>query len=105
MLRTFWRFWVWALDLDDGQGNGQPSLTKWLALVFGLTVVISILFSLSVTGTQVTLAIVSISAAFGRSVWRHFLASKTFTLTASDAKVRTEIVERRDTAEGVEPSP
>lgn len=105
MLRRVWKGVIWAFDLDDGQGTGSPSLTKWLALLFGVTVVISILFGLSVTGSHVTLAVVAISAAFGRSMWRHFLASKTFTMAATDAKVRTEIVTRRDVTEGVEPAP
>ncbi len=104
MLARVWKGIVWALDLDDGQGDGSPSLTKWLALVFGLTAVLAILLGLSVTGAHVTLAIVAISAAFGRSMWRHFLASKTFTMAATEARTYTEIVQRRDAGEGVEPT-
>lgn len=109
-MTRLWKWLVWALDLDDGGDKGSPSLTKWLALVFGVLVVYSVWAQKALSATHVTLASVALSAAFGRSVWKAWLGRASFGLTAR-AEHRTEdvtvrqILERRDPEQGVEPTP
>lgn len=110
--RRPWREFVWALDLDDGTGDGSASLTKILALVAFIVAAIAILRSLEVTGTQVTLVIIAISAAFGRSIWRAFLQRGSWSQTASDSTskattiIRQQIEARRQEGaeDGTEPT-
>ena len=67
------RWLVWATDTDDGKGRGDPSLSKGLAFAFGVLTLVSVVSGLPVSGTQLGLAVVSLSAAFGRSVWVRYL--------------------------------
>lgn len=93
--RRAWREILWALDLDDGSGDGSPSLTKWLALMTALVAFVAILKSLPVSGTQVTLIVIGISAAFGRSMWKHWLSRGTWSFGATDTTSRAEHVLRQ----------
>lgn len=107
--RRVWREIVWALDLDDGTGDGSASMTKGMALLFGLLTVAAIWLGKPISGTQITLATIALSAAFGRSMWRAFLQRAQFTQSASDATVRTEatveqVQARRDPDAGYEVS-
>lgn len=103
---------IWPFDLDDGTGDGSPSLTKIMAWIALLVACIAILRSLPVTGTQVTLIIIAISAAFGRSIWRAFLQRGSWSQTASDSTskvtsiIRQEIAARRKEGadDGTEPT-
>lgn len=98
---------IWAFDLDDGTGDGSPSLTKLLAFTYGVLAALSIPLGWPITGTQITLASVSISAAFGRGMWKHWLSRGSWATKASDTTERKTvsiIAERRDTGEGVEPT-
>lgn len=109
-MTRLWKWLVWAFDLDDGADRGSPSLTKWLALVFGILVVYSVAWERPLSATHVTLASVALSAAFGRSIWKAWLGRASFGLTAraesrkEDVTVR-QILERRDPEQGVEPTP
>jgi hypothetical protein len=107
--RRLWREFVWALDLDDGNGDGSPSLTKWLALVFGVLAVAAVWFGKAVTATHLTLAIIAISAAFGRGIWRAYLQRTTVSLASTEStstSVTKQLVEqvqaRRDPDAGYE---
>lgn len=104
---------IWPLDLDDGTGDGSPSLTKILALIYALLGVYVIMEKVPVSGTQLTLVIIAISCAFGRSVWKLWLSRSSFTFGATDTTSRAEsttraIVEqvqaRRDPEQGYEVS-
>ncbi|MBX3173266.1 MAG: hypothetical protein KF709_02585 [Gemmatimonadaceae bacterium] len=102
------REFVWSFDLDDGTGDGSPSLTKIMALSYAVVGVLSVPLGWTITGTQLTLAVIAISAAFGRSMWRHYLARATFAHATSDTTVRTAstaVSERRDVGAGMEPAP
>lgn len=107
--RRLWREFVWGLDLDDGNGDGSPSLTKWLALVFGVLTVAAVWFEKPVSATQITLAVIAISAAFGRGIWRAYLQRTTVNLSATDTTTRAttktlveQVQARRDPAAGYE---
>ena len=109
--RRLWREVVWGLDLDDGNGDGSPSLTKWLALVFGVLAVAAVWFGKAVTATHLTLAIIAVSAAFGRGMWRAYLQRTTVNLSATEAtttSITKQLVEqvqaRRHPADGYEES-
>ena len=104
---------IWPLDLDDGTGDGSPSLTKLLALLYALLGVHVIVEQIPVSGTQLTLVIIAISCAFGRSVWKLWLSRGTWSFGASDTTSRAEVTTRtlieqvqarRDPAQGYEVS-
>lgn len=104
---------IWPLDLDDGTGDGSPSLTKIMALVAFVLAIVVVLNKIPVSGTQLTMIIIAISAAFGRGMWKLWLARGSWNVSASDTTARTEattrtIVEqvsaRRDPAAGYEVS-
>jgi len=88
---TRWVRWlVWATDTDDGKGQGDPSLAKGLAFAFGALTVVAVLLGKPVSGTQLGLAVVAISAAFGRSVWVRYLARFSQTNVAMDVTQRPD---------------
>jgi hypothetical protein len=96
--RRPWREIVWGLDLDDGTGDGSASLTKILALLAAVVAFVAILREKSVSGTQVTLIVVAISAAFGRGIWKLWLTRGTWSATATTTTTRTEQVIREEIA-------
>jgi hypothetical protein len=99
--RRLWREFVWHWDLDDGSGDGSPSLTKIIALLFAFTVVVSVIFSLAISGNQVWMALAAAAIAFGRSTFRALVTRSSWAGTASDTtarveqRIRQEIIERR----------
>ena len=72
-LTRAWRWLVWATDTDDGKGQGDPSLAKGMAFAFGVLTLVAVVSGLPVSGTQLGLAVVSLSAAFGRAVFVRYL--------------------------------
>jgi hypothetical protein len=104
---AFWRAWrrlcfelvVRPFDLDDGTGDGSPSLSKMLAWLAFTVAAIAILKKLEVSGTQVTLIVIAITAAFGRSMWKQWLARGTWAFNASDSTSRTTTIIRQEIAE------
>ena len=71
--------------------------------------VAAIWFDKPITATQLTLAIIAISAAFGRGIWRAYLQRTTVNLAATEqttTSITKQLVEqvqaRRDPAAGYE---
>jgi hypothetical protein len=100
---------VYVLDLDDGQGN--PSMTKAIALALVVLAFVAVLRSLVVSGNVVLLVVVAISAAFGRSMWMRYLTRGKWSLSGRDETrterrtidIREEIIARR-AEDGTEPA-
>jgi hypothetical protein len=103
------RFLLWITDMDDGSGSGDwerssPSATK----VLGAAAVLVGLWIMAVTrradGAAVSLVALGITAVFGRSMWKLWLARNTWSsalqsnVSASYAKneaVHHTIIEMR----------
>lgn len=113
---SWWRrllrgLFVWPLDLDDGTGDGSPSLTKIIALMGASTACASVLYALEVTAMQFWLYVAAAAIAFGRPVFKYFLGRIQLGSSTATTATRTEshtIVEqvqaRRDAGEGYEVS-
>lgn len=121
-----WSWWrrglreavVWPLDLDDGTGDGSPSLTKIIALLGALTACVAVLLALAVTAMQFWLYVAAASIAFGRPIFKMFLgriqlgsststtATKAETTTNTTTRQIQETVQRRELGadDGTEPS-
>lgn len=109
--RRVWREVVWAMDWDDGSGDGSASLTKMMATALLVLACIAILRRIPVSGMQSLLIAMAISAAFGRGMWKHYLTRGSWSASTSDTTSRVtthqiqEIVERRKAGaeDGTEP--
>lgn len=117
-VRSKWPWWrrvirefVWSYDLDDGTGDGSPSLTKWMAWLGGHAAIASMLFGIEVTANHIWLYIVATSAAFGRSMFKMMLSRTSFGLQGTTTSTTTRSVseqtvhtiqERRNPDEGYE---
>lgn len=112
--RLPWPWWrrllrevvVVPLDLDNGT-DGLPSLTKILAWATFALAAYAVVRKVPISGTQLTLVLAAISAAFGRSVWKGFLGRTSVTVSTSavdtTARQLTEVVAaRRDPDAGYE---
>lgn len=98
------RAFVWTTDTCDA--NGEPSLAKLLALVFGICVLHDC-WQRGFTALNVTAAGLVLSAAFGRSVFMNWLDRNTSTSSHSsntDVAAVLEVLAKRDAERGIDPA-
>lgn len=108
-LALAYRWCVYAVDLDDGNGQtdwrrsalSATKLCGYLCVFVGLG--LTVVHRGASAGAN-TLVAMGISALFGRSVWRNWLARNQWASTVSESRVVQEIVQRRKDGE-TEPSP
>jgi hypothetical protein len=98
----WWRRWIrelaiWPFDLDDGNGDGSPSMAKIIAWIFAFLLCASVIWQLPISGTQLAFAIVVLSAAFGRSMFKAYLNRGSWSTSTATVESRSvqEIVTRR----------
>ncbi len=102
MIKRAWLAFVWWLDIGDA--SGDTSLAKLLALAAGVCVIHDC-WQRGFTAANVSALALVISAAFGRSVFMHWLTRASISLSSQSSHTTSHsIIERRDAAMGVDPA-
>lgn len=103
------RFVVWVFDLDDGTGStdwrkSSPSATKLAGLGMVLVGLATIREKADTTAALNTLVIAGVSALFGRSMWKGFLARSLFSSSATASAATSysrQVIDAHYTVDGI----